>query len=426
MPADPPIQLPLRDDHPYVLSVWAEFGPTIPVPELLIKTYFGWLTQHVDDPFRTSLRSWSLDRDFNLEVMQAGTLPAPPLQVLRGKGHGPDEERRLGAATHEIVITARDGRKQPKLALWSVVGAARAFAQAYDGVILDRDVPRLLPINTYGNRLAPELYAPDHVTVVVDHSHQDRTDMRVYGTAKFQLPLLVAPGVSRKLQSSLGVIMLALTQVLVHRARRRLNEGHQSLAIAPEFNLSLDHEALKRVDWNIDSLSGARRAAEVRLELVTDASGTALRLAKPRQAPGTWLSWLETLVNDTLGAPLEQIGIKAQTDALKVAHEKAMAELPRIKARYASGLSFGQRLYVKRAYPTKSDGPEYLWIQVSSWFEGLVRGTLVTAPRKRTDLTVGQTLQLQEEDIFDWMLVMGDGTELGGYSDQLERHLKYT
>jgi len=99
-------------------------------------------------------------------------------------------------------------------------------------------------------------------------------------------------------------------------------------------------------------------------------------------------------------------------------HKRAIEELPELLARWKKGLPRGSQLFVRRAFPTKKGGPEYLWIAVSGWYDGKIRGELASAPRVRRDLELGQHLQMQEEDLYDWLIRLSDGSEIGGFTVQ--------
>ena len=425
------IRLPIARDFEHTLSVWARFGPSIPLPELLVKTWFAWLTDRVQDPFRSSLRAWTLERHFTVKIVPTGSVPVPPIELLRATGLGYEEERRLVEATHEILICARDGHDEPRLAFWTVLGAARALADAYSGVILDRDVPRLLPVESYTKALTPWLHSDDFIRVVSEKEPQGCVRLLARGMRRFQLPMLEIPGVPDALRESLTLVLNALSQVLIWRMRRRIRSHSSDLAVPVEFRLDLHHEALRRAEFNVDVLPGARKWTMMGLQYLrgTTEDGPVLRLVLPPSrnpggGRGQARDWMMAMVVDLFGAPKEQVARQKEEGLLEEAHLKAVDQIPEVKQRYEKGLPRGHRLYVKRAFPTRQGVPEFLWVQVSGWFEGLLRGPLATVPRVRTDLTLGQTLQMQEEDIYDWVISMADGNEIGGLTDQVVRGRK--
>lgn len=432
------IRLPLTHDHEQALAVWARFGPSLPIPERIVKNYFAWLEGHVDEPLRSSLRAWALERQFEVRVLPVGQVPAPTLEVLRAVGHGSEEERRLKEATHEIVFMARDGGMEPRLALQSVLAAACATGETWSGVILDRDVPRLLPLDSHSRRLSPRVKLADHIRVVSHKDGQGKTCLLARGMHKFQLPMLEVRDVPEGMRQTVTLVMNAMAEILAWRVRRQVQQGSDHLNVPREFLLKLDHDALKRVDLKATTLPGARRATvlgvqhvrspiveERVLRLVAPPSPGGPQVARmssprgdvPSQGGAGHQEWLKSVAVDLLGAPQEQVARKLEDQLIEEAHQRAMEQVAELKQRYQKGLPKGHRVYVKRAFPTKQGSPEYLWLSVDGWYDGMIRGPLATVPRVRTDLQLGQTLQMQEDDIYDWVVTLPDGTELGAYTD---------
>jgi len=60
-----------------------------------------------------------------------------------------------------------------------------------------------------------------------------------------------------------------------------------------------------------------------------------------------------------------------------------------------------------------------MWIAVHRWKGGRVYGNLVSQPEFRRDLRNGQAVDVEEGEIFDWMLAHPDGTSEGAYTDQV-------
>ncbi|MBO0682226.1 MAG: DUF2314 domain-containing protein [Candidatus Dormibacteraeota bacterium] len=98
------------------------------------------------------------------------------------------------------------------------------------------------------------------------------------------------------------------------------------------------------------------------------------------------------------------------------AHDKAMSELPYAKQRFAAGLRAGELLYVKRGFDTRSGSKEYLWFVVTGWAGTQLRGQVANEPSDVPSLTTGQTVTLDQIDLFDWLIQMPGGRSEGGYT----------
>lgn len=413
MSAPPPIRIKLARDAAMTQSVWVAFGPSMPADFQLLRAFSDWLSRHAADPFRTSLQDYANDGHLTFRIESVGTTPAPALEALRSAGLGSEEEARLARATHEVVVTASDAGSSRRLDVFAMLAAARAFALTYDGAIMDRDVPRVLPLAAAHESIAPGLRVAD--LVVVAHA---RGDLRTLGMRKLQLPEIALERIPADLAEPLRVPLGALAQILAYRARKALAgpKPTPEVAVAHELILDLGHEALTRIGYDAPCHPNARRASTIRLELIRPALPALpyLRVVSPVQADHA--TWLRALLDDLLGH--EEIYVPPPPSAadLEAGHRKALEELPILKARYKQGLPRGHHLYVRRAFRTPKGPPEYMWILVSGWYQEMIRGTLANVPRVRTDLIVGQSLQLHEEDVFDWLIRTDDGAEIGGYT----------
>jgi len=101
---------------------------------------------------------------------------------------------------------------------------------------------------------------------------------------------------------------------------------------------------------------------------------------------------------------------------MEAAHQRAVRELPGVKRRFQAGLRPGETLLVKYGFPTPGEGHEYMWVAVNTWTADRLKGQLANDPQVRLDLRAGQTVELVEQDVFDWMIHLPDGGTEGGYT----------
>ena len=93
--------------------------------------------------------------------------------------------------------------------------------------------------------------------------------------------------------------------------------------------------------------------------------------------------------------------------------------LPEPSARgrpFARGLRPGETLYVTHGFAVGPDSREYMWLVVQTWEGSRIRGQLVNTARDRDDLKAGQAVELQDVEVFDWMIELPDGEQDGGYT----------
>jgi uncharacterized protein YegJ (DUF2314 family) len=103
------------------------------------------------------------------------------------------------------------------------------------------------------------------------------------------------------------------------------------------------------------------------------------------------------------------------------AHERAMAELPDVKQRFADGLAPGEVLFVKHGFEMPSGQIEWMWMVVSEWASGRVVGQLVNTPQDMPSLKAGTTVTVEEDALYDWMIGQSGGRIEGAYTDQVLR-----
>ena len=62
-----------------------------------------------------------------------------------------------------------------------------------------------------------------------------------------------------------------------------------------------------------------------------------------------------------------------------------------------------------------------MWIEVDAWQGGRLLGVLANEPVLCPGLRLGQEVELEEEDVFDWALHMADGTVAGNLTTRAAR-----
>jgi uncharacterized protein YegJ (DUF2314 family) len=108
--------------------------------------------------------------------------------------------------------------------------------------------------------------------------------------------------------------------------------------------------------------------------------------------------------------------VGANSQAMEAAHRRAVRELPGMKRRFQAGLRPSETLLVKYGFPTRDGGHEYMWVAVNTWTGDRLKGQLANDPEVRRDLRAGQTVEIAEQDVYDWMIHLPDGRTEGGYT----------
>jgi len=396
------------------------------VPDLL-PVVDRWLAEHAPAPLGEAVRGFA-ERFLTPEVQVRDALPEPPIEYLRLFRLGELEERRLEEATHAIVIATPDILGHPRVGYWTALGAARALAQELGGVIMDADIPRVLPLDSHTQDLPGDavLRPPDHI--VIPHSVDERTGLgwiTTKGLGRFGLPELQIRNVPTNLFTPLGSVVNGMCRRLLLETARCV-EGSPSppreLVLDAEFRLTLEDVLLAYGPQGdpIEAPPGARgwSLLGLRFERGRRGEDSFLTLLPPPGFRGTHAEWLNSLLED-LFAPEDQVAnVRADSEAMEAAHLQAVSELPRVRERFRAGLGPGEQLFVKHGFPYGEDQPEYMWVVVARWQGDRLHGHLANDPVYCLNLRAGQEVTLREAEVYDWLLMGADGNQEGGYTQR--------
>lgn len=425
----PAVSIPVEYRLAMVYQVYfAAVGPP-PDPAELLRSSAAWRDDHVRTLRRGMSEVWH-DRFLSVRVLPVEELPfQPPVALLRQSGLGELQERVVEAATHGVVLGCGDLNTPPRIGLWSALALALAVADLLDGVVLDPDARRVLDRDTaagWFNDLAL-ISASQHVTVPFSVGHERGLGlMTTCGMEKFGLPNLLLADVPPHLDTMAEMVTAVgqlLSESVLRTARERQGEI-QSVEVPGE--VALDRALFRRAyARELDEPDpdprplvrvGLRFGREERAQ-----DPPMIRLVPPAGEPDTGV-WLQAacraMVQDTDEVEVPPGDVDG---ALQRAHERAVAELPDVKLRFAEGLAPGEVLFVKHGFETPSGGLEWMWIAVSQWANGQVAGQLVNTPRDVPSLQAGATVTVDEQALYDWMLGQKGGRVEGAYTDQVLR-----
>lgn len=93
--------------------------------------------------------------------------------------------------------------------------------------------------------------------------------------------------------------------------------------------------------------------------------------------------------------------------------------LVHIKPVFLEGLKPGTRLFVKAPFDTSSGGTEWMWVLVTGWESPSIHGLLDSKPDDVPALKAGARVTVHEESIFDYLVVLPDGSIEGNETERL-------
>jgi uncharacterized protein YegJ (DUF2314 family) len=104
---------------------------------------------------------------------------------------------------------------------------------------------------------------------------------------------------------------------------------------------------------------------------------------------------------------------------LLAASRKARANLPNLQKDFAAGLQPAEYINVKAPFRTPAGGQEWMWVEVSAWNHGRIKGTLANDPFEIPSMHSGQIVEVREEDVFDYIRYFPDKHQEGNTTGEI-------
>ena len=432
-PDDAPLRLMLAGflEIQYVIYFRRQ-GAALPTSADVRDVVLQWLQTHAGPPLKDMVTQWLDSGLMMYNITPSAQLPPPPLDFLRAFGLDETLEQRLAGIDSVIVVRSQDRLQYPRVGLWAALAAARALAQALGGVTLDPATRRVMQLASFDKPLPTENLLPlsEHAVVYSSTDERGLAYFTLEGMSKFGLPNLELRDAPPGLMSKIAPILYGMGSLLAFRTMEHLDglserERNASwkrpitFEIAPQVGLTDAHITYAMGGEQPSSATGAARWSEARLlptPPLQNGQPALLRVAPPREYTGPMGEWLYGLLAVLSKTEDVTQQVRGDNELVEEAHRRALAELPHIKKRFQTGLQPGETLYVKQGFPVAGGTNEYLWIAVNTWQGDRLGGQISNAPQMRPDLRAGQSVQLKDDDIFDWMLRLPSGAMEGAYT----------
>ncbi|MBN1421092.1 MAG: DUF2314 domain-containing protein [Planctomycetes bacterium] len=427
--ADPRGLLRIAIPSDVVLAVQVHFRPErARDPEELERFVLEWIRRHARDPLRGAVREHLAANPWKISIVDVREAPRPlPCHVA---ALAPEGRLCMRESLQCIQVGTKDALRRPRPGLWAVFAAGRALAEALDGVIFDllnlgltyRPARRLLPPDGL-------IHVADHILVLQSVNERGLGWTTTTGMPKFGLPNLQIEETPVHLARPLAAILRVVAQKLAGRVLERAGTEP-----APRAGMLLDRTlTLHPADVARAAGGGASSFRSARDATV----GLAYAPARPHREPfitvlppegfrGGSGVWAHDLVETLTGrsARDRMVNLCAECAGhgpIQQAHRRAVKELPDVKRRFREGLGPGRVLLVKAPFPFGEGGIEYMWVGVTTWRGIRIQGLLTNEPAYRTDLRAGDPIELDEMEVYDWMIQASDGSRRGGYTDRALR-----
>ncbi len=120
----------------------------------------------------------------------------------------------------------------------------------------------------------------------------------------------------------------------------------------------------------------------------------------------------QTLISKIFGS-IDEIEYINHDDEILAASKRAKQKLPKLQNLFNEGLEPGYSLLLKAPFETDDGGTEWMWIEVSEWTNSSITGILQNDPFEISGLVAGAIVKAKQEDIFDYIYYLPDGTSEG-------------
>ena len=273
---------------------------------------------------------------------------------------------------------------------WTLDGQTQSFldAKAWAALATDAAQKPLRAERHFVNQLFPD----DDGSLTIETA----------GTERFGLRPLRIQKVIRSNARALGHLVNLLVQRWVE-GQRPAADGSFDLDLAQLQSAEL-REALKA-----SLVPGAKQRAHLRL-VAGGGDDDTLGIAFP--GAGSEGERQEATL-DALFGTADSTHNVTHTDELLAVSKKARERVIReLKPRVQKGLPADEVLLVKAPFPCEK-GDEWMWVEVQTWSGETVRGALQSDPECAVGFRSGQTVEVKEAQLFDYMDKFGDGSFIG-------------
>lgn len=407
------------NSHQHALPSSAEFN----------RLFQEWWPSHTQDPVRQIGYVLMKSGAIKLARTRAvnSRLDSAYMELARALGVGQQEEERLRAATHVLEILAADPLCAPRPGLWASIGAACAAALSHEGVILDMNNGRVLPIEMYDAPLPRrgQVRLIDQIAFTW-HTKDDLYQIRSRGMARFGLPDLELQGVPESLATPASGMLAGAGLALAQKAARSVlgQEKPPRVIVFPHtLNCTLCHIA-GALGRGLRNPANALLSFPFGIRCEGDehkVENATIQITCPPNFPGGHSQWLASALAllfapENGKEPLIDLP-ETEEDPLAAAHRQAIQELPEVRDRFSTGLPPDQLLAIKCGFASPDAETEYMWVRVRQWTDSGISGELMNRPMHHPDLREEQVVEVAVADFFDWIIMHKDGSREGGYTD---------
>ncbi len=431
----PPPRSPYPEGDPRMGRIYFEYALYLPE-----KAEESDLLKTVEDIVRSDFPelNWMKDSDtefsgkqdvyVQLETEVAEMYAPPETESLQYSGFGFSEEEaeELQKTEHAIRIWFRHPGAEALEGLKSADKLLVKLSEKFGGFLWDEITRQVFTreawietrIGTWSDGL------PDCVDHVAMHAYRNGDHIRAItlGMEKFGLPDVLMSEIPDNANTGRGNLINTVCQLLI--------EGS---VIANPDSFPIDLRSIRHKGFREVQLEGVvgdgTGKGTVALKIGPwdpgDPSNDLIEIYPFDSGGSDFFAAQHTMVSEIFGFKDEVQFIDHDNSELQAASDRAREKLPALRKKFNEGLGVGENLLIKVPFASEDGSDEWMWVGVQKWADdGTIRGLLQSSPHFVPELSAGQEVEVQEKDIFDYILNFEDGTQEGGETSEVIEKLK--
>lgn len=350
--------------------------------------------------------------------------PPPSVDSLQYSRHGlSDKEANDLQKTKEAFIL---DFAHPKESVWASLHSANELveeiARESGGLVWDEETREVYSPDAWHKRRIGgwKEGIPNISTQTVIHLYENGEFLRAIslGMTKAGLPDVAVEELPEADGSRVVSLINLFTQLMVEGKTFRQN-GDFKLDLRGIQNADLREPQIKSLEPNGTGIAcltlreGQHEDGDPKnriIELTFDRYEGNDKHAK-QDAAISWLFGWEDAVRNNV----------EHTDELLEESRKEKSKLPQLHKDFDAGLLPGEYILVKAPFDTPDGGREWMWVEIRKWKRHAITGVLQNQPDKIPNLHDGQIVEVQEEDVFDFIRHYPDGHQDGNTTVDLIR-----
>jgi hypothetical protein len=345
--------------------------------------------------------------------------PGPGSLKYSGKGLSSKEANRLQQTERVFILDFSYPVSFQRKGLIQSARLLRDIARVTGGIIWDEETRECFSIDRWEKARIEGFHeeipaVSGHITI---HAYKNGEFIRAIslGMSKMGLPDIEVSDFSWADNRSVGNLINLFAQQLLESGKIK-KEG--------EFQLDIDNVQHDTIRTNLlNSLyENAEKKASLRIvKGIRDRGDPDNRIIEIvfNHFPGTDKREKINVMVSRLFGWKDSLTYVKHNEEILMASEQAKEKLPGIRNEIRAGLRPGEYYMVKAPFPTPAGDNEWMWVEVMAWEGTKIRGLLRNQPFNIPDLKAGMEVFVQQEEVFDYLHVLPDGTRQGNETGKL-------